>query len=236
MSKREVIAYAITHAPRGVKGGPYEGDYDEAVPTLRAAFRGERQRAKLWLPIVRSVVPTARIIRIVRKARPFKETIHVCGTCGYDAHGGRDAGGRVSPRVSLATYAGIVSSQQPSEASATLETARRRLAAVAESMTEHAYQEMASALEVDACRAGPSEASAVEVLREYVAWDCGTAADYDRIADKARRVLAGSGPDPMPVVRAAMRFAERVAKDDDDGDDRAAFVRDVDAYRKAGGK
>ncbi len=151
MSKREVIAYAITHAPRGVKGGPYEGDYDEAVPTLRAAFRGERQRAKLWLPIVRSVVPTARIIRIVRKARP-------------------------------------------------------------------------------------SEASAVEVLREYVAWDCGTAADYDRIADKARRVLAGSGPDPMPVVRAAMRFAERVAKDDDDGDDRAAFVRDVDAYRKAGGK
>ena len=70
MSKREVIAYAITHAPPGVKGGPYEGDYDEAVPTLRAAFRGERQRAKLWLPIVRSVVPTARIIRIVRKARP----------------------------------------------------------------------------------------------------------------------------------------------------------------------
>jgi len=29
---------------------------------------------------------------------------------------------------------------------------------------------MASALEVDACRVGPSEPSAVEVLRELVAW------------------------------------------------------------------
>ena len=237
MSAREILAYAITHAPRGVKGGPYEGDYDEAVPTLRAAFRGERQRAKLWLPIVRSVVPTARIIRIVRKARPFKETIHVCGTCGYDAHGGRDAGGRVSPRVSLATYAGIVSSQQPSEASATLETARRRLAAVAESMTEHAYQEMASALEVDACRAGPSEASAVEVLRELVAWVDSKGGGFDAIIVRARRVLAASGPDPSEVVRAVETLREQAFR----GPARRtaaleALLDTFDAYRKAGGK
>lgn len=117
----------------------------------------------------------------------------------------------------------------PSEASATLETARRRLAAVAESMTEHAYQEMASALEVDACRVEPSEASAVEVLRSFIAWvDC----------------------DPMPLARAAMREteveaeffrAERMSEflavprqnlNEVREERRAA----VDAYRKAGGK
>ena len=205
MSAREIIAYAITHAPRGVKGGPYEGDYDEAVPTLRAAYRGERQRAKLWLPIVRSVVPTARIIRIVRKARP-------------------------------------------SEASAMLVTARRRLAAVAEHMTEHAYQEMASALEVDACRAGPSEASAVEVLRAMVAWVDSKGGGFNAIIARARRVLAASGPDPSEVVRAAMRETEAeeafsVAPHCGRRGEAAALdaaararVKAVDAYRKAGGK
>lgn len=137
---------------------------------------------------------------------------------------------------------------RPSEASATLETARRRLAAVAEHMTEHAYQELASALEVDACRVGPSEASAVEVLRELVAWTRHAYRPLGLILDKAHRVLAASGPDPMPVVRAALEetAAEEAFRDAPHcgrrGEGAAldaavrARVEEVDAYRKAGGK
>ncbi|HQY59838.1 MAG TPA: hypothetical protein PK141_00450 [Polyangiaceae bacterium] len=127
MTAREILAYAITHAPKGVKGGPYEaesGPPGEECDSLRDACRwptteaDARECAVMYLEDHLSWCGDARVIRIVRA--------------------------------------------RPSEASATLETARRRLAAVAESMTEHAYQEMASALEVDACRAGPSEASAVD--------------------------------------------------------------------------
>ena len=189
--EKEVIAYAITHAPPGVKGGPYEGEYDKPVPTLREAWRGNRRRAKYWLAIVRRTVPHARVIRIVRKARP-------------------------------------------SEASATLETARRRLAAVAESMTEHAYQEMASALEVDACRVEPSEASAVAVLRELASYP-GNGGDLARIQARARRVLAAAGPDPMPVVRAAMRYLD-YGPDGRLGPAWVGFREAGEAYRKAGGK
>ena len=188
MSKREVLAYAITHAPRGQKGGPYEADdegtWGTATPSLRPGHavrwrtRPTQERVDGVLRHVREVHPHARVIRIVRKARP-------------------------------------------SEAEPTLETARRRLAAVAESMTEHAYQEMASALEVDACRAGPSGALDVEVLRELVAW----------------RVLASAGPDPSEVVRAAMawglackRYGGRPL------DLEIKTLEAVDAYRKAGGK
>lgn len=190
MSRREVIAYAITHAPRGVKGGPYTGNGSTAnqVPSMALARRyaledlHEAQADVAWL--VRNEY-TARVIRIVRKVRP-------------------------------------------SEASATLETARRRLAAVAEHMTEHAYQELASALEVDACRVGPSEASAVEVLRELVAW---TRHAY-------RRVLAGAGPDPMRVVGAAL---EETAAEEAEMKGRLMAAREarrlwVGSYRKAGGK
>lgn len=203
MSRREVIAYAITHAPRGVKGGPYTGNGSTAnqVPSMALARRyaledlHEAQADVAWL--VRNEY-TARVIRIVRKVRP-------------------------------------------SEASATLETARRRLAAVAEHMTEHAYQELASALEVDACRVGPSEASAVEVLRELVAWTRHAYRAYrplGLILDKAHRVLAGAGPDPMRVVGAAL---EETAAEEAEMKGRLMAAREarrlwVGSYRKAGGK
>ena len=189
MSAREVIAYAITHAPPGVKGGPYEGEIaiGTQVHSLREATR--------WLS---GLPPLSQTLRAIQKVHPHARVIRI-------------------------VRAG------PSEASATLETARRRLAAVAESMTEHAYQEMASALEVDACRVEPSEASAVEVLRSFIAWvDC----------------------DPMPLARAAMREteveaeffrAERMSEFLAVPRQNLNEVREerrvaVDAYRKAGGK
>lgn len=174
MSKREVIAYAITHAPKGVKGGPYEalrGGYGDPWPTLKGAFqwRGvgndgpdeeDLELARMMRDDVRALRPDARVIRIVR-ARP-----------------------------------------------------------------------------------SPSEASAVEVLREVASYP-GNGGDLARIQARARRVLAASGPDPMPVVRAALRETEaeeaemvhpsavnagrRMAA-------REARRRAVDTYRKAGGK
>lgn len=178
MSRREVIAYAITHAPRGVKGGPYTGNGSTAnqVPSMALARRyaledlHEAQADVAWL--VRNEY-TARVIRIVRKVRP-------------------------------------------SEASATLETARRRLAAVAEHMTEHAYQELASAL----------------------AWTRHAYRPLGLILDKAHRVLAGAGPDPMRVVGAAL---EETAAEEAEMKGRLMAAREarrlwVGSYRKAGGK
>jgi len=83
----------------------------------------------------------------------------------------------------------------PSEASATLETARRRLAAVAESMTEHAYQEMASALEVDACRVEPSEASAVAGALEAIAHLRADLRDAVNERDDLRHHYDAAGPE-----------------------------------------
>jgi hypothetical protein len=158
-----------------------------------------------------------RVIRIVRNARPSEAEVtpsHLralalrlesrpCAPSldGYDLADGlraaadllagepgpavqRDeaAGGSASPRVSLATYAGLVPSQQP------------------------------------------SEAEAVAVLRDmFATWDARgiiCVAAFDR----ARRVLAGAGPDPMPLreqpspgtlahLRADLRdMAERLEK------------------------
>lgn len=178
MSAREAIAYAITYAPRGQKGGPYEGPcgIGRPVPTLAEAWR-KRTRATVrrWLRAVRAVVPHARVIRIVR-ARPSAEP---------------------TPQ--------------------------------------------------------PSEASAVEVLRELVAWSDNEDADTDdviRIATKARRVLAAAGPDPSEVVRAAIREVEAEeafdlaavrgrgvnAEADAISVARRIRAKAVDAYRKAGGK
>ena len=73
MEKREVIAYAITHAPRGQKGGPYEGlgRAGAQVPTLRETLRWRTGKPiPETLRHVRKVHPHARVIRIVRKARP----------------------------------------------------------------------------------------------------------------------------------------------------------------------
>ena len=159
MSRREVIAYAITHAPRGVKGGPYTGNGSTAnqVPSMALARRyaledlHEAQADVAWL--VRNEY-TARVIRIVR--------------------------------------------------------------------------------------ARPSEASAVEVLRELVAWDGGLLpCFFSDVLDKARAVLAGAGPDPMPVVRAALRFAEHCTPALEGSawfEATREFIDAVDTYRKAGGK
>lgn len=213
MSAREVIAYAITHAPRGQKGGPYEaigGDMGDTCERLSASLR--------W-PLD-NPVNTAE--EVLEEAQEFLAE-------------------EIAPKVPHARVIRIVRAR-PSEASATLETARRRLASVAESMTEHAYQEMASALEVDACRVGPSEASAVEVLRSFIAWvDCDDSdeeAPLRPVEEAARHVLAASGPDPSAVVRAAMRFAEHCTPALEGSawfEAAREFIDAVDAYRKAGG-
>ena len=164
MSAREILAYAITHAPRGQKGGPYEaesGPPGEECDSLRDACRwptsepDARECAVMYLEDHLSWQGDARVIRIVRKARP-------------------------------------------------------------------------------------SEPSAVEVLRELVAWSAAPAlhsSDVLRIADRARAVLAASGPDPSEVVRAAMawglackRYGGRPL------DLEIKTLEAVDAYRKAGGK
>ena len=70
MSRREVIAYAITHAPKGVKGGPYEGpgSIGSEAPSLRQAERWDSAPAIAYMQ-VRAIIPHARVIRIVRKAQ-----------------------------------------------------------------------------------------------------------------------------------------------------------------------
>lgn len=180
MEKKEIIAYAITHAPRGVKGGPYEGcgAIGGATAHLGCALRWPDAGGGMWardaLASVRRSVPHARVIRIVR-ARP-----------------------------------------------------------------------------------SPSEPSAVEVLRELVASHDDAHCPLDRIGlvdpsliDRARRVLAASGPDPSGVVRAAMRRWEargavqreqggshlrRASLDHEYQTAIADENRECAKYRKAGGK
>ena len=166
MEKKEVIAYAITHAPKGVKGGPYEGcgAIGGASAHLGCALRWPDAGGGMWardaLASVRRSVPTARVIRIVR-ARPSAEP-----------------------------------TQQP------------------------------------------SEASAVAVLRELVAWDDqprGEIRPFAPIIDRARRVLAAAGPDPSEVVRAAVRYLD-YGPDGRLGPAWVGFREACEAYRKAGGK
>jgi hypothetical protein len=160
MSAREVLAYAITHAPRGQKGGPYEAALGaEPVASLEDAWRtpaGTVERARRVLKTVRRYVPTARVIRIVRKARP-------------------------------------------------------------------------------------SEAEAIAVLRELVAErDALSGQDgvgaLDPTFARARRVLAGAGPDPSAFVRAAMRVERLMRHGVGAGGALVAFHTEAGAYRKAGGK
>ena len=91
-----------------------------------------------------------------------------------------------------------------------------------------------------------AQPSAVEVLRELVASHDDAHCPLDRIGlvdpsliDRARRVLAASGPDPSGVVRAAMRFTEHCTPPLEGSAWFVAtreFIDAVDAYRKAGGK
>ena len=175
--KREVVAYAITHAPRGVKGGPYESivDFGAQVPTLRDTNLhrfGYRPASKYTLARIRARHPHARVIRIVRKARPSE----------------------------------------------------------------------ASAVEVlrELVRTGTTLAGKTPLPKEdmRVSLECfaDEVRDVRAALTRARRVLAASGPDPMPVARAAMawglackRYGGRPL------DLELKTLEAVDAYRKAGG-
>lgn len=77
------------------------------------------------------------------------------------------------------------------------------------------------------------EASAVEVLRELVAWTRHAYRPLGLILDKAHAVLAASGPDPMPVVRAAMEW--RYGRRGDTGP-MNTLAEAVETYRKDGGE
>lgn len=85
MSAREILAYAITHAPPGVKGGPYEaigGDMGDTCARLSASLRWPvdnpvntpeevlAEAREFLAEEIAPKVPHARVIRIVRKARP----------------------------------------------------------------------------------------------------------------------------------------------------------------------
>jgi len=81
VTAREILAYAITHAPPGVKGGPYEaesGPPGEECDSLRDACRwptteaDARECAVMYLEDHLSWCGDARVIRIVR-ARPSAE-------------------------------------------------------------------------------------------------------------------------------------------------------------------
>lgn len=72
--KKEILAYAITHAPRGVKGGPYEGQGPpgDEVASMALAMRYAPADADVCREDAAYVVRNghdARVIRIVR-ARP----------------------------------------------------------------------------------------------------------------------------------------------------------------------
>jgi len=80
VSKREVIAYAITHAGRtpegkAIKGGPYmpacfQGPVGGKVPLERAARFPTSGHAVACISLNRKALPaTARVIRIVRAGR-----------------------------------------------------------------------------------------------------------------------------------------------------------------------
>ena len=156
----------------------------------KRAEKAERERDDL-LARINDAEEAARALRAGLRAAADL----LGGEPGPDVHRDYTDGGRASPRVSLATYADVVPSQQP------------------------------------------SEASAVEVLRELVAWVDSKGGGFDAIIVRARRVLAASGPDPSAVVRAVETLREQAFR----GPARRtaaleALLDTFDAYRKAGGK
>ena len=71
MSRREIIAYAITHAPPGQKGGPYLSHGQTIVPRLHQAWRTSPTdaglaRIRAEAKRQRRSREHARVIRIVR--------------------------------------------------------------------------------------------------------------------------------------------------------------------------
>ena len=201
MSAREILAYAVTHAPKGVKGGPYEAGLaiGEQAPALRDATRWTCGRLPLpeTLRAIRKVHPTARVIRIVRKARPSE---------AEDATKAERVANSERLRIVGKNMCGLLMDMRVATRD---DIAERVTFALREINSFLSADSKVSVPEVDP---SPSEASAVAVLRELVAYDnVGFAYDsepggkrFGAIVDRARVVLAASGPDPAAVVRAAM--------------------------------
>ncbi len=218
MSEREIIAYAITHAPKGVKGGPYEaksGPPGEECDSLRDACRwptteaDAHECAVMYLEDHLSWCGDARVIRIVR-ARPSEDAnTERLRVIGKNLRG-------------LLVDIGVASREDIGAGVALQIQEINRLLPVDDRVPVPEVGTM------------PSEASAVEVLRELAVYP-GNDGDLARIQARARRVLASAGPDPMPVVRAALAWVD--SRDSADrGRETSALYRSVDAYRKAGGK
>lgn len=212
MSRREVIAYAITHAPRGQKGGPYEGcGVGEEMATLALAQRyGDAADAHEDASWLMRQGHSARVIRIVRAANTERLRIVGKNLCGLLV----DIS--VASRADIGQY-------------------------VANALREiNSFLPADSHVPVPAVDDAPSEAEAVAVLRELVAahdaYDARDEADdlgdLDALIPRARRVLAGAGPDPMPVVWAAVAWRDWGGE----GTPWTGLAKAVDVYRKAGGK
>ena len=236
MSKKEIIAYAITHAPKGVKGGPYEGpeDYGVQVTSLRHAERFVAMPpSEYTLGRIRTLRPHARVIRIVRKARPFKETIPVCGTCGYDAHGGRDEESEPAPSPSEASAVEVLREARIVLALCT--TGRHVRSAPEYAIVRRIGSEMGYGALMSAASASWAEMFDGTPQRG-AQHTCGPCERTVEMAlDRIDAVLAASGPDPMPVVRAAMRYLDH-GPDGRLGPAWVGFREACEAYREAGGK
>ena len=237
MSAREILAYAITHAPKGVKGGPYVADMGYMpTPDLAHAWRSgtsELERARRESGKRRGT----RVICIVRaRPSPSDEQAKVDRREWERA----EALLAASPSHRVILGPGLRQMSYCADAIADLLEAMPDDQMPKGDPGEAARTRAALLRGMDlakAAKARPSAASAVEVLRDLVAWSDSEDADTDdviRIAAKARRVLAASGPDPSEVVRAAMAWSEVYAAHGDPPD--ADLNAAVDAYRKAGGK
>ena len=76
-AKGEVVSvrYAISHAPKGVKGGPWEArdTHDYGDPTSVRADVFHTEEPPVWtLEIVQKTVPHARIVRFVTRKKAKK--------------------------------------------------------------------------------------------------------------------------------------------------------------------
>lgn len=225
MTAREILAYAITHAPRGQKGGPYEGcGVGEEMATLALAQRyGDAADAHEDASWLMRQGHSARVIRIVRAARPSEKTTKAERQANTERLRivGKNLCGLLVD-ISVASRADI---------------GQR----VANALREiNSFLPADSHVPVPAVDDAPSEAEAVAVLRELVAahdaYDARDEADdlgdLDALIPRARRVLAGAGPDPMPVVWAAVAWRDWGGE----GTPWKGLAKAVDAYRKAGGK
>ena len=241
--KRKIIAYTVTHAPLGVKGGPYESwarEAGESCRTLAGAYRASyRDKAEEVAADARDAgVKDARVVGIVRKDRARRPEV-VLPAVLANTERLRVIGKNL---CGMLVDIGVASREDIGAGVALQIMEINRLLPVDDRVP------------VPEVGAMPSEASAVEVLRKLVAEYADYRVNHETFA-RARAVLAAAGPDPMPVVWAAMvRRDARAAHAREDASPaprRQARLADawrvfvdaeraedaaVDAYREAGGK